>query len=253
MWLQQLELRTLEVVERVQRRGQAEDDLVELKRGWPPPAKAARRIAGHANAARGEPILWLIGLDEATGFVHGVQQQEMADWWAQVQSHFDQAVAPELQHVLVQVDGGQVAALHFDTTRAPYVFRTASEPYSREVPWRDGTRIRSARRSELIKSVVPSAMTPSATTVHLRVRATHKEATPGSDAYGEPPGEEHISFHLYGKIYFDPPTSSVVLPDYAMSGRLDLNPRGTRKQATPVLELSGVRLAGLNWRLQVGR
>ena len=28
------------------------------------PASAARKIAGHANAARGEPILRIIGLDE---------------------------------------------------------------------------------------------------------------------------------------------------------------------------------------------
>ena len=47
------------------------------------PALAARKIAGHANAARGEPILWIIGLDEDDHQVTGASDVELADWWAQ--------------------------------------------------------------------------------------------------------------------------------------------------------------------------
>jgi hypothetical protein len=46
-----------------------EDDLIEFKRTWIKPHKAARRIAAHANAARGQDILWLIGVDPAGDLV----------------------------------------------------------------------------------------------------------------------------------------------------------------------------------------
>jgi len=54
-----------------------EDFLVELKRDWIEKGKAARRIAGHANAARGENILWLIGVDEKQGVI-GVNATDLA-------------------------------------------------------------------------------------------------------------------------------------------------------------------------------
>jgi hypothetical protein len=61
----QIEAWALNAIDRV-RSGQPNDDArVELEAGWPDdPKKAARRIAGHANAARGTPILWMIGVDE---------------------------------------------------------------------------------------------------------------------------------------------------------------------------------------------
>ena len=55
----------LQVIDRVERQQPVEDSRVELKREWPTsPWSTARRIAGHANAARVEPILWIIGVDE---------------------------------------------------------------------------------------------------------------------------------------------------------------------------------------------
>jgi hypothetical protein len=50
----ELEAWVLEVLERVEQGKPVEDSRVELKREWPDPERAARRIAGHANAARGE-------------------------------------------------------------------------------------------------------------------------------------------------------------------------------------------------------
>ena len=63
----QIESWALRVIDCVKRGQPNEDFLVELKRDWIDEAKAARRIAGHANAARGENILWLIGFDEKEG------------------------------------------------------------------------------------------------------------------------------------------------------------------------------------------
>ncbi|PYS76160.1 MAG: hypothetical protein DMF66_16260 [Acidobacteria bacterium] len=55
-----------------------EDARVELKAAWPNDAyKAARQIAAHANPAGGEPILWVIGVDQK-GEVVGTGHNELA-------------------------------------------------------------------------------------------------------------------------------------------------------------------------------
>jgi hypothetical protein len=59
-----VEIWALAVLQRIARGGVYESALVELKADWPNPQRTARRIAGHANAARGDNILWLIGVDE---------------------------------------------------------------------------------------------------------------------------------------------------------------------------------------------
>ena len=68
----------LEIIEQVESGQPNEDYRVELKAEWPDAKKAARRIAGHANAAHGEPILWVIGVDEKKGAV-GVNNEELAN------------------------------------------------------------------------------------------------------------------------------------------------------------------------------
>ena len=90
----QIESWTLRVVERVEGHQPIEDSRIELKSIWPTDfSKAARRIAGHANAARGEPVLWLIGVDENTG-VHGANHEEFTDWYSRIKSQFDETFAP---------------------------------------------------------------------------------------------------------------------------------------------------------------
>jgi len=79
----------LSVINRALAGQPVEDARVELKSKWPDNAHgAARRIAGHANAAHGEPILWLIGIDEKNRQVVGADYVELASWWSQVQSLF---------------------------------------------------------------------------------------------------------------------------------------------------------------------
>src|SRR4051794_17777974 len=83
------------VIDRVQAKERNEDSRVELKRDWLTDYnKAARRLAAHANASRGEPILWLICVDEDKG-VCGASPTDTADWLARVKSEF-QETAPEL-------------------------------------------------------------------------------------------------------------------------------------------------------------
>lgn len=144
----------LTVIEQVKRHQPIEDSRVEIKADWIDVAKAARRIAGHANAARGEPVLWLIGVDEDSG-VAGATRNEIAEWWKQVASQFD-GEAPSLVDVNIPVDNTTVVALLFETDRAPYVVKNPSGgTISFEVPWREGTALRTATRSDLIRLLVP--------------------------------------------------------------------------------------------------
>lgn len=97
-------------------RKDTEDQRVELKAEWPDPGKAARRIGGHANAARGDTILWLIGVDESRGVV-GTTAVDLASWYPQVDSWFD-GPAPSVTPVVVPIDGTTIVALLFDTDRS---------------------------------------------------------------------------------------------------------------------------------------
>ena len=81
----------LRVLNALDARTFGEDALVELKRDWPRDAyRAARRIAGHANAARGREVLWIIGVDEQAGIV-GAEASDMASWMPQVWQHFERS------------------------------------------------------------------------------------------------------------------------------------------------------------------
>ncbi len=159
---QLLESRVLGIVEAVLDGRQVEDDRVELKSKWPPAEhKTARQIAGHVNAAGGEPVLWVIGLDEKGRTFGSTSGTEPADWWSSVRRHFVE-VAPDLTFLRVPVGGGaDVLALQFTSDRAPYVVGVAGGgQVEREVPWREGNSTRTAQRHEMIRSVVAEASVP---------------------------------------------------------------------------------------------
>jgi hypothetical protein len=160
----QIESWALDIIDRVNSKNPVEDFHVELKSEWIDPQKAARRIAGHANAARGEPILWLIGVDEDNG-VKGANHEELASWFPSVQAEFD-GVVPSMIDLTIPTNGTTIVALYFETDRAPYVIKNPlfgkenGGSISHEIPWREGTRIRSARRSDLIKMLIPIMYLP---------------------------------------------------------------------------------------------
>jgi hypothetical protein len=147
----EIERWALRVVEQL-RSGQPNEDVrVELKAKWPADAyKAARQIAAHANPAGGEPILWVIGVDQK-GIVVGVDHNELASWYKQVESQFDE-LAPGVTDVNVPIEGKTIVALLFDTERRPFVTRSLnSGSVTYEVPWRGATSTRSAKRAELMR------------------------------------------------------------------------------------------------------
>jgi hypothetical protein len=181
----QLEARVLELIDAVLSGNRIEDDLVECKRRWPGVEKA-RQLAGSANSARGDPLLWIVGLDEDAHQTVPVGDQDPAQWASQVSARFDQDIAPVLlQHLRVPVgDGKAVIALLFSTDRAPYVVKTAGGSPEREVPIRDGTRTRSARRDELIRILTAAVLTPAALVLDAEVN--YLTTVPASPAAQQP-------------------------------------------------------------------
>lgn len=139
------------------------DAAAAVYRGWPgPAAAAARRLAAHANAARGREVLWLIGV-EPTGRGPGAETAKFQDWLDAVLPFFD-GLAPtvtSLQIPLSPARGKRPArtavALLVETSRAPFVVRGGGRPGGLETPWLDAPDrpIRTAGRLELIKLLTP--------------------------------------------------------------------------------------------------
>lgn len=159
-----VEIWALNVLAQIDANTPYETALVELKADWPDVQKTARRIAGHANAARGNNILWLIGVDEKRGIL-GAPPNNLANWYSQVRAEFDH-VAPDVTDVAVDWNGKTVFALGFETDRAPYVAKNpkfnqqGGGSVRLEVPWRQGTAVDSATHAQLLLILSPSTRLP---------------------------------------------------------------------------------------------
>ncbi len=128
---------------------------------WPgPPLAAARRLAAHANAARGQSLLWLIGVRH--GKPTGADASGLEAWLTGMTRYFD-GLVPRVAAYNVPAGRGhrgrplQVVALSIETERAPFVIRLSGGQPSFEVPWFDtaDSAIRSAGRMELVKLLAP--------------------------------------------------------------------------------------------------
>lgn len=172
----QLEYRILQIADQVRDNRPVEDNHVELKATWPvPDYRTARRLAGHANAAQLEPILWIVGLDEKQARIEGASNAELASWWPELQRHFA-GVTPSLLHSInVRIGEKVVAALLFDTSRAPFVITVPkTSPFDREVPWREGNKTRSATREDLLRILVPMVRAPKIEVLEAVLRMDEK-------------------------------------------------------------------------------
>ena len=221
MHVSRLEAWTLDVADRVVAGKPQEDSRVELKATWPEAAKAARRLAGHANAARAGAVLWIIGLDEAGG-VRGAPPNELADWLPQLRSHFD-GVGPSIQDLVVDYSGSTLVSLLVDTSAAPFVVKNAAYgqsgagPVTLEVPWRDGTAVRSARREDLIRILVPVSSLPEIELLGAHLSYSEK---------GEPSASPSVlDWHLRMRLYVTPTSAErVVIPFHKSSCSVALPP-----------------------------
>lgn len=200
-----------EVIERVNTNKPHEDFRVELKSEWPADSeKFARQLAGHANAARGEKILWLIGVDEDRGVV-GAEQREMANLYPEVKSKFDGPAPTVIDHNL-NVDGETVVALLFETDHYPFVVKNPKfgtpdgGPVEREIPWREATSTRSATRDDLFQLLIPIMKLP-----EIEVLEGH--------LYYSLPRNAHVEFEL--TLYVVPRSDDLlVLPIHRCSAKI---------------------------------
>jgi hypothetical protein len=220
----QIEARAVQAVEAVLAGGRIEDDLIECKADWPDESKV-RQLAAHANSARGEPIIWLIGVDEKMHQLTKPRDIDPADWWAVMSKRFDE-VLPELLHMTVHIDEGKtVAALAFTTDQAPYVITTGAEQgrVEREVPIRVATGTRSAHRHDLIRMLAPVVTVPQAFPIKVSVQA--HQAT------------EHDTplFSLNATVYFEHlGGQSVMLPAHQMWARADFETSHLASHLPPI-------------------
>jgi len=203
----EIESWALSIIDRVRSGQPIEDQRVELKTCWPDdPKKAARRIAGHANTARGEPILWLIGVDEEGRTVPGIAFIEFASWYSAVKASFDE-LAPEPIALQVPVSRATVAALYFETDRAPFVCKNAAGgTVQREVPWREATGVNSATRSQLLRLLSPLQKLPS-----IDVVAAHLDV----DAHKSNEGKQFLRNAIQLVLFLTQPSSQTsVIPSH---------------------------------------
>jgi hypothetical protein len=173
-----------------------EDNRVELKANWSEVRVIARQLGGHANAAAGEPLLWLLGVDEHVGIVpYG--RRDMANWRAELEAEFE-GVAPAMQHYALRYDEKPFEALVFGTDAPPYVVRNPKRgqkdagPFDFEVPWREG-RTRSARRSDLILMLRPIGRAPAFEPVGANITLLSSgDVTAAAYFYAEHPEQMRI-------------------------------------------------------------
>lgn len=196
----EIEFWALGVIATVSSGGRVEDGRVELKANWPDPIKAARRLAGHANAARGEEVLWLLGVDERKGVV-GVDADDLANWWSVTSSNF-MGPAPAIIPVSIPQGSATVLALLIETVSAPFVVKNPAfgtpqgGPVELEVPWREMTSIRSARHSDLIRLLVPQLKLPLIEVLDARLEGIRLEEHVAVREFG-PGFRWKISLTLY--------------------------------------------------------
>jgi hypothetical protein len=179
-----IEVRARDIIDRLLDGRPIEDATVELRTRWPDDInKAARRISGHANAPSGVPVLWLIGIDEKRGRVVGASLNELANWYAAVQSEFDEMAPGLLVDVNIPHDEGDVVAPLFETVRAPYVMKDprygkpSGGPVEREVPWQQGRSPSATHDRSRVRSRSGNEEFPMAGAL-MRVKQTQEKAVP---------------------------------------------------------------------------
>lgn len=242
MRIAELETWVLSVVERALKGQRNEDARVELKSDWPiDAARAARRIAAHCNSARGAEVLWVIGVDEKARDLLPLANVDLAQWWPSVQSQFDGLSPPCTDLVVPMSNGLSVVGLLFRADRPPFVvknpvFNTPGlrDPVELEVPWRDGTRTRSAKRHELLSVLTPFLISPVVDLIWARVSASDRRSR--MSIHPESPDER--SWKVEAHIYITPMTDApVTIPFHTCCADIRLH-------GGPHLEVPNVELHG---------
>lgn len=196
------------VVDDLQAGRPVEDDRIELKRDWPEDfQRTARRVAGHANSAHQEPIIWIIGVDETARSVVGVSGSiDPASWSESLRAAFAEGWAPTVAWHNIPRDERTIVALVFNTEGAPYLVRLKDDVF--EVPWRSATRIRSAKRQEIFSILSVPTLFPDFEILHAELIAHANRRVPPDEivaftfrltamVYVTPRSDRHVFFPLH--------------------------------------------------------
>lgn len=200
---QELEAKVLRIVDTVLTGHKVEDTFVEFKSTWTPASYTARVIAGLCNAARGEDVLLVVGVDENAHRIHKLPvSTEAGQWWASVASNFVELAPDVRMNIVVPIpDHGPVHVFLLETWRAPYVVKVTDRAnVQSEVPWREGAQTRSARRSDLLMTLVEQARAP-----HLDFITGHMQLTKSEDGF--------VTYWLRADFYLSA-VHRVTLPEY---------------------------------------
>lgn len=230
----EIEAWALQVADHVVKKQPVEDARVELKSDWIDHYKAAWLIAGHANAARGDSLLWLIGVNEKKFEVVGADYTEISNWWAQVKTFFD-GIHPNLTHLDVPYGDKRIAALFFQTDRAPYVVKQEGHASNKgdnarwEVPWREGTIARTARREDLLRILIPSLKAPRIEVLGSTLTCEAQRSKP------VPEDEDSLLWRLETTLFIEPLTDTMLsIPFHRLCAELNV---GSLVQHWPLHEL----------------
>jgi len=227
---QELELWAREIAEAVLSKQPVEDSRVELKSLWIEPKDAAPRLAAHANASRGSSILWIIGVDEKSHSLTNVDPIEKESWYKSVQKSFDGFAPRLLIDVNIRIQNSTVIAMYFDTKHeAPYVVSNSKSGGGYPeyiVPWREGTRLRTARRDELLRILIPIRRL-SALIDELEFNIYIAKSA-NADAWGTPFREEEFNQAMRDGAIFTLPSNvkQLVIGAYVVTGRVNLRISG---------------------------
>ncbi len=224
---QSIEYRVIHILDGVIEKRQTEDRTFELKTEWPKQEESydtARQIAGHANAARGEPIIWIIGANQRNRVVCGAPSQEVKPWHDPHRKHFDGEIMPALlDSLVVPYKDTSVVAMVFDTTRAPYVIKVPHIQGSKcryEVPFRSGENAYTSTREQLLRILVPASQQPSIEIIRIDVNDGHEHHGPvikmTADIYIDIPGSGRatIPVHRCGLAISKPNKTSRVCAEW---------------------------------------
>lgn len=210
---------------------------------WPQESKA-RQLAGSLNRAGGDPVVYIIGIDEKTGDVHDISGTDVLDWWGQMTPKFDQLPPEIVRHISVPAgeNGEHVVAVAFASDRAPYLVKTGSANPSLEVPMREGTGTRTARRDELLRLLIPTVTVPPVVVLSAELYIEHhpavaaKRRPDGMQVSGQ---DEYVHVNGTLKLYFEHNGKDpVTLPAHGMRGQLEVDDTVFSMQVRQARELT---------------
>lgn len=100
----------------------------------------------------------MVGDGPDTHELKGATESNLSDWTQQFVNGFEDQ-PPPIDDEMLPVDGGMLRILTFGGEHFPYVVKSG-QASEYEVPWRQGTGTRSARRRDLLNLLVPLVETP---------------------------------------------------------------------------------------------